>query len=125
MNDFINTTDASVWAREFCIRWPSALSEVPGKEGVHSGPDFEATMIAWFANAIMCGVDSTANRISKLEQENAQLRSALENLTMELDSTFFAFASDTIDAWGKNNFDDVQEKLTFAIHVLESVKDDE
>lgn len=53
-----DTTDASVWAAEFCKRWPSALCQIPGKEGVSDGDDFEGTMIGWFANAIMAGVDS-------------------------------------------------------------------
>lgn len=52
------TTDAATWAREFCKRWPSALCQIPGKEGVSDGDDWEATMIGWFANAIMAGVDS-------------------------------------------------------------------
>ena len=51
------TLDASVWAAEFCKRWPSALCQIAGKEGVSDGPDFEATMIGWFANAIMTGYD--------------------------------------------------------------------
>lgn len=63
-------------------------------------------------------IDNLAERISKLEEENALLRSALENLTMELDSTFFAFTAETVTAWGKHNFEDVQEKLTFALHIL-------
>ena len=36
------TTDASVWARQFCAQHPEAD---------------EGTMIAWFANAIMAGYD--------------------------------------------------------------------
>jgi len=51
------TLDASVWAAEFCKRWPSALCQISGKEGVSDGTDFEATMIGWFANAIMTGYD--------------------------------------------------------------------
>ena len=51
------TLDASVWAAEFCKRWPSALCQIAGKEGVFDGTDFEATMIGWFANAIMTGYD--------------------------------------------------------------------
>ncbi|MGL6208706.1 MAG: hypothetical protein ACRC14_02610 [Paracoccaceae bacterium] len=45
-------TDAAKWAAEFCKRWPSALCQIPGKEGVCDGGDFEGTMIGWFANAI-------------------------------------------------------------------------
>lgn len=51
------TLDASVWAAEFCKRWPSAFCQIAGKEGVSDGRDFEATMIGWFANAIMTGYD--------------------------------------------------------------------
>ena len=45
-------TDAAAWAREFCKRWPSALCQIPGHEGVQDGDDFEATVLGWFANAI-------------------------------------------------------------------------
>lgn len=65
MNDEVKlhgTTDASVWATEFCKRWPSALCQIPGKEGVSDESDFKATMIGWFANAIMTGVDSVATQ---------------------------------------------------------------
>ena len=41
-HELYETTDATVWAREFCKRWP--------------GID-EHTMLGWFANAIMCGHD--------------------------------------------------------------------
>lgn len=57
-----DTTDASVWAREFCKRWPSALCQIEGKEGVSDGDDWEGTMIGWFANAIMAGVDSESRK---------------------------------------------------------------
>lgn len=56
------TTDATVWAAEFCKRWPTALCQIPGREGVETEEDFEAIMIGWFANAIMAGVDSEARR---------------------------------------------------------------
>lgn len=52
------TLDASVWAAEFCKNWPTAFSQVPGREGVETEEAFEAIMIGWFANAIMAGVDS-------------------------------------------------------------------
>ena len=42
------TTDAVVWAKEFC----SCIKKNP------SIPSDEGTMIGWFANAIMAGVDS-------------------------------------------------------------------
>ncbi len=57
-----STMDATVWAKEFCKRWPSALCQIPGHEGVSDGDDFEATMVGWFANAIMAGVDSEARK---------------------------------------------------------------
>lgn len=56
------TTDAAIWAAEFCKRFPSALCQVPGREGVTDGDDFEAIMIGWFANVIMAGVDSEARK---------------------------------------------------------------
>lgn len=40
------TTDAAVWAKEFCRLFPDAD---------------EGLMISWFANAIMTGVDSVPN----------------------------------------------------------------
>ena len=52
------TTDATVWADEFCKNWPTALSQVPGREGVETEEDFREIMVGWFANAIMAGVDS-------------------------------------------------------------------
>lgn len=60
--DLNGEMDARVWAREFCKRWPSALCQIPGKEGVSDGDDFEATMIGWFANAIMTGHDQALQR---------------------------------------------------------------
>ena len=59
-----DTTDAATWAKEFCKLWPSALCQITGKEGVSNGDDFEATMIGWFANAIMAGVDSEARALA-------------------------------------------------------------
>ena len=59
-----DTTDARVWAAEFCKRWPSALCQIEGKEGVSDGADFEHIMVGWFANAIMAGVDSEARKHS-------------------------------------------------------------
>ena len=74
MTDEINlhdTTDATAWASEFCKIWPSALCQIEGKEGVSDGEDFEHTMVGWFANAIMAGVDSQSHianaRIAELE----------------------------------------------------------
>ena len=61
-NSLCDTTDATIWAHEFCKLWPSALCQIPGKEGVSQGEDFEATMVGWFANAIMAGVDSEARK---------------------------------------------------------------
>lgn len=60
-----DTTDAAVWAREFCKMYSSAFCEVEGREGVTDGVDFEHTMLGWFANAIMAGVDSEANKRSE------------------------------------------------------------
>ncbi len=54
------TTDAKVWADEFCKRWTTALCQVPGREGVETEEDFQGIMLGWFANAIMAGVDSVA-----------------------------------------------------------------
>jgi hypothetical protein len=69
-----DTTDAATWAKEFCKRWPSALCEIPGKKGVSDGNDFEATMIGWFANAIMAGVDSEARKAAaRIRELEAQL----------------------------------------------------
>jgi len=56
------TTDAAVWAREFCKNWPTALCQVPGREGVEDGEHFEAIMLGWFANAIQAGIDSAQNK---------------------------------------------------------------
>ncbi len=64
------TTDATVWAREFCKRWPSALCQIEGKEGVSDGDDWESTMVGWFANAIMAGVDSEAQKHAEAMSAN-------------------------------------------------------
>ena len=60
--DLHSTTDATVWADEFCKRWPTALSQVEGREGVESEDDWREIMVGWFANAIMAGVDSEARK---------------------------------------------------------------
>ena len=77
-----DTTDASVWAHEFCKRFTSAFCEIEGKEGVMIGDDYEATMLGWFANAIMAGVDSKARlsvaRIEELEAENKRLNEQMD-----------------------------------------------
>ncbi len=57
-----DTTDATVWADEFCKRWPSALCQIEGREGVETEEDFREIMVGWFANAIMAGVDSEARK---------------------------------------------------------------
>lgn len=66
-----DTTDASVWAKEFCKLWPTALSQVPGREGVETEEDFEGIMLGWFANAIMAGVDSENRRARNEALEEA------------------------------------------------------
>lgn len=53
-----NTTDARIWAQEFCKKWPTALCQIEGKEGVETEENFHDIMVGWFANAIMTGVDS-------------------------------------------------------------------
>lgn len=55
-----STTDAAVWAKAFCEMYPSALCQIEGQEGVTDGEAFEHTMLCWFANAIMAGVDNAA-----------------------------------------------------------------
>ena len=57
-----DTTDAAAWAKAFCKMYPAALCEIEGKEGITDGDDFEDIMLGWFANAIMAGVDSEANK---------------------------------------------------------------
>jgi hypothetical protein len=83
-DDLHSTMDAVVWAKEFCKRWPSALCEIEGREGVRTGADFEDTMIGWFANAIMVGYDTAnnraADRIEELLATNEYLNSRLENV---------------------------------------------
>lgn len=51
------TTDANVWAEQFCQRYTSALCQIEGHEGVTQDDDFLDIMRGWFANAIMTGVD--------------------------------------------------------------------
>ena len=58
-----DTTDAAVWAKEFCKKWPVGFSQVPCREGLTSCEDWEDILVSWFANAITAGVDS-------VEQEN-------------------------------------------------------
>lgn len=53
-----STTDARIWAQEFCKNWPTALSQVEGREGVETESDFYDIMVGWFANAIMSGIDN-------------------------------------------------------------------
>ena len=75
-----DTTDASVWAHEFCKRFTSAFCEIEGKEGVMIGDDYEATMLGWFANAIMAGVDSKARlSAARIEELEAKLAKAVED----------------------------------------------
>ena len=57
-----DTTDASVWADEFCKRWPTALCQIEGKEGVESEENFKDIMLGWFANAIIAGADNQARK---------------------------------------------------------------
>lgn len=75
-----DTTDASAWAKEFCKRWPSALCQIEGKEGVEDGDSFEGTMIGWFANAIMAGVDSERPRIEALTADTERLQARVAEL---------------------------------------------
>lgn len=69
--DLHKTTDANVWAREFCRLYVSALSQIKGQEGVTQGDDWEHIMMGWFANAIMCGHDHAliANGLSTGSKE--------------------------------------------------------
>ena len=53
-----STTDAQVWADEFCKRWTCGLCQIPGKAGVETPEDWNEIMVGWFANAIMAGMDS-------------------------------------------------------------------
>jgi predicted amino acid-binding ACT domain protein len=73
-----DTTDASIWATEFCKNWTTALCQIPGKEGVETESDFQDIMLGWFANAIMAGVDSearkTASERDALASDNAKLK---------------------------------------------------
>ncbi|MDI9407834.1 MAG: hypothetical protein QM523_01145 [Candidatus Pacebacteria bacterium] len=65
--DLNGNMDAKIWAAEFCKRWPSALCQIPGKEGVSDGADFERIMVGWFANAIMTGFDEASRRATSPE----------------------------------------------------------
>lgn len=47
------TTDARVWAKEFCSNEHNQVRRAEGE----SQEDFEYWMSIWFANAIMTGVD--------------------------------------------------------------------
>lgn len=60
--DLHSTADATVWADEFCKRWPTAYSQVEGREGVETEEDWREIMVGWFANAIMAGVDSESRK---------------------------------------------------------------
>lgn len=62
--------DASKWAAAFCQYYPSALSQVEGREGVVQGEDFESIMLGWFANAIMHTLDTERGTI--INGEHAQ-----------------------------------------------------
>lgn len=50
--ELLQTKDATIWAREFCKRYPAALCMIPGSEGLVAGEDFQDIMVGWFANAI-------------------------------------------------------------------------
>ena len=69
--------DAAKWASEFCKRWPFALCQIPGKEGVDGGADFEATMLGWFANAIELARSENTLALAAALDEVARLREAL------------------------------------------------
>ncbi len=58
MIDEVLGTDAEIWAKAFCKRYPVALCAIEGKEGATLGDDFEDTMRGWFANAIETGRDA-------------------------------------------------------------------
>ena len=58
-----HTIDAQVWAKE----WAKHIAEHPGI------PTDEATMIGWFANAIMAGYDTAQMRTIPLEPTDAML----------------------------------------------------
>lgn len=73
----LKTIDAQIWAREFMRSFGHRKEEID-----------EGLMLAWFANAIMRGIDEQRWRmektysaeIAKLEAENARLREALEHI---------------------------------------------
>ena len=50
-----STNDPQVWAKEFLKRYPMAMSQIKGREGVVQGDDWEDIMFGWFANAISSG----------------------------------------------------------------------
>lgn len=60
MNKLPTSFDANDWAEEFVRLFPA-------------GPD-KATMVGWFANAIMAGHDRGQSRISALEAELERLK---------------------------------------------------
>jgi hypothetical protein len=69
-----------------------ALCQIEGKEGAQGGDDFEATMIGWFANAIMVGYDTAnngaADRIEALTEQLKTCRMAqvvMDNTVAELE----------------------------------------
>lgn len=82
LNHLHSTTDATVWAKEFCKNWPTALSQVEGREGVESEEGFEQIMVGWFANAIMAGVDSAQADKDKAVAD--ALREAAKLLLIEI-----------------------------------------
>ena len=93
-----DTTDASVWAHEFCKRFTSAFCEIEGKEGIMIGEDYEATMLGWFANAIMAGVDSEA-RISadRIEELEAKLAKGMQVVEMIASADVDAVLGQAVD----------------------------
>lgn len=57
--ELIGNTDAQVWAATF-VKMIKENPEIPADEG---------TMIGWFANAIMAGMDSKADPLNRLADE--------------------------------------------------------
>jgi len=55
--------DATKWAKEFCKRFPSVLSQVEGEEGVVQGEELEGLMVGWFANAIEVSIAAQRKRL--------------------------------------------------------------
>lgn len=67
MTNFTDSIDAQVWAREFISR-------------VKHAPAFasdEATMIGWFANAIMAGYDEARRKYEMVNAHEATMRHVL------------------------------------------------